>query len=226
VEALGERMTPALQVELAEEVDRLVDTLTRTYVRAGAGAGQNLAALVARDRPAFLALAEVVEDAMPRVRRAERLARVERWTDLGVEPSVAAALASLRELSVVPEVAAIAAETGAGVPHVGEVLWRLSEALPFDDLAARLAGIRPQGSWQYWQRRGLSDELRDIRRVGAMLVVRAHPGEPPAEAVTKLLAERAAARRRTRILVAALERDDPGLDGVAVVVRSLRDALT
>ena len=226
VEALGERVTPALQVELAGEVDALVDTLTRSYVRS---AGKGLARVVARDRPAFLELAGILvgigEEAMPRVRRAERAGRVARWMDLGIDAGLAGALASLRELSVVPDVALVAAETGSAVRAVGEVLWRLSEALPFDELSARLTAAPVRGSWQSWQRRGLLDELRELRREAALLTVRAHPDATPDIAVARWLDERAAPRERTRGLLAALDRDDPGLDGVAVVVRSLRSGL-
>jgi glutamate dehydrogenase len=226
VEAQGERITPALQVELAQEVDLLVDTLARGYIRTGADGA--LATIVARDRPAFTELAKSVEDAVTASRGAERMRRVERWIDLGIPPEVAGPLGSLRELYVVPDVATVAAETDRGVRHVGEVFWRLSEALPFDDLSARLAGLRPKGHWQYWQRRGLADELRELRRTGAGLIVRARPVADPGRAVADFLAERPDAHRRVRSLLTTLdsEGESAGLDGIAVVVRTLRDLLT
>ncbi len=226
VEALGERITPALQVELAEEVDRLVNTLARGYVRTGADVG--LAGLVTRDRPAFVELAKSVEAAVPRGRGSDRMRRVERWLDLGIPAEVAGPLGSLRELYVVPDVAVVAAETDRAVRHVGEVFWRLSDALPFGYLFARLAELRPKGPWQYRQRRGLVDELREARRAGAVLIVRAVPGAEPEQAVASYLADRADAHRRVNALLTDLDRESPtaGLDGIAVAVRAIRDLLT
>jgi glutamate dehydrogenase len=226
VEMLGERLTPALQVELAEEVDRLVDALARSYVRSGADG--SLGDIVAQDRPAFVELAKSVEDAVPRTRRVDRARRVERWLDLGIPAEVAAPLGSLRELYVVPDVAAVAAQTDRGVRQVGEVFWRLSEALPFDDLSARLGTVTARGAWQYRQRRGLADDLRELRRTGATMVVLARPQDEPAEAVAAFLAQHPGADRRVGALLAALDRTGPdaGLDGVAVVVRALKDLLT
>jgi len=219
IEALAERTTPGLQLELAEEVDRVVDTLTRSYLRQRIGAG--VGAIVERDQPAFAVLADAAADAMPPARRADRALRLRRWLDLGIDAGLGGDLAVLRELSVVPDVALIAEATGRGVRDVGEVFWRLSEGLPLDDLHARLGQVPSQGSWQYWQKRGLADELRELRAVVATRILQAGTGEAGAE-VAAFLAGHEAARERARVLIAALDREgDRSLDGLAVVIRAL-----
>jgi glutamate dehydrogenase len=224
IEGLGDRITVALELELEAEVDRLVDTLTRTYLRHRVGS--DIGRVVARDRPAFDELGKAVDDVAPPARGASRTLRGQSWIDLGIEPALAERIAALRELTIVPDVAVVAAETGAPVRHVGEVFWRLSEALPLDDLAARLGAVRTGGSWQYWQLLGLADEFRELRVSGAAQVVAEHPEAAPAEAVAAFLAERADARERVNVMLVALDRDtDGGLDALGVAVRTLRAAL-
>ncbi len=225
IDTLADRTTPELQHELEAEVDRLVDVLTRTYLRHRVGS--DVGAVVARDAPALAELAKAVEDVGPPARRAARQVRAQRWADLGVEPDLGDRLAVLRDLTIVPDVATVAVEGGQSVRHVGEVFWRLSESLPLDDLSARVTQARTVGSWQSWQQRGLVDELRELRRAGAGRVIAVHPDLEPAAAVAAFLDDRADARHRVRVLLSALDREpDGGLDGLAVVVRALRVTMT
>src|SRR5690606_26008161 len=96
IEQLDGQVEPVRQLELFAEVDHLVDTFARSYVRQGAvlpapgeQAGIDVAAAVARDRPALHEVAKVVDDRMPARRRAIRDARRQRFVDAGVDPVLA-----------------------------------------------------------------------------------------------------------------------------------------
>ncbi len=221
VEGLDGCADPALQLELKAEVDRLVDAFTRSYVRAQVG---DIGAAVALDRPAFHELEKAVAEGAFR-RRGDR---VERFLDLGIEAEVAERVVGLGELTLVPDVAAVARSSGQQVRHVAEVFFRLTDLLPFDALGRRLRTIEPTGHWERWQHRGLLDDLRELRRAAAEQAIARHPDALAVEAVERFLAERAAAQDRVATVVAVLEHesDSAGLPAVAVGVRALREVVS
>jgi len=240
IEALDDRCDPGLQLELKSEVDRLVDEFVRSYVREGVGA--EIGAVVDRDRPAFATL----EAAVGHVghvgspgHRHERALAIERYLDLGIEDGLAVSVAGLDDLSMVPDVAAVARATDRSVLEVAQAFLQLGEELPLDALSRRLERVKPEGHWQRWQHRGLADELRDLRRAAAERALRAGAAQRSAQddgvsaasaagsqAVTELLRDAALHLERVDVLVARVEREGEGsLDAIAVVVRTLREAL-
>ena len=220
VEAEDGRMAPALQLELKTDVDRLVDTFTRLYLRAGA---QPVADAVARDRPAFSQLHEAMVGGQLGAVRLRRSAQLERYLDLGVEPDLAVRVSALRELTLVPDVAAVARERDQPVDHVAQVFFELTDALPLNRLGARLRQTTPQGPWERWQHRGLFDDLRDIRRAAAAQALAAFPQDTADQAVGGYLRDRAAPLRRVASMLSLLdEQEHAGIAGVAVAVRGLR----
>ena len=224
IEALDDRIDPTLQLDLKLEVDRLIDAYTRTYIRHGAGA--DVAAAIAADRPAFDELEKAMAGNGWSTKRSTPQARAVRYTDLGIEPDLAERIAALAELTLVPDVATVARTSRQPVRHVCDVFFSLSDALPLDTLNARLLQIAPTGHWERWQHRGLTDELRELRRAAAASAIAERPDAGAADIVNAFLSERAGARERAATLIRMLESEaGAGLEAVAVAVRALRDVV-
>ncbi|HVM15113.1 MAG TPA: NAD-glutamate dehydrogenase domain-containing protein [Egibacteraceae bacterium] len=224
IEALDGRVAPPLQRELAGEVAALVDAFTRRYLRPGEH--RPLGDVIDGHRAAFTELSRSVPDLGSPGRRAARRGRIDRYIDLGVEEEVAAAVVGISDLTFVPDVAAVARDSGWPVTAVAEVFLTLAELLPLDALHARLTELDVEGHWERWQARGLTDELRDLRRDAAAMAVCGARADAPGDSIARFLDDRAEARTRLGHLVDRLQREpEAGLHGVAVAVRGLRELL-
>jgi glutamate dehydrogenase len=221
IEAQDGMMAPALQLELKGEVDRLVDAYTRSYVRSGV---QPVVETVTRDHDAFLRLHEAMLSGQLGGHRVRHSAAFERYLDLGVDDQLAQRILALRELTLVPDVAAVARLHDQPFDHVAAVFFGLTDALPLGRLGTRLADITPEGPWDRWQHRGLVDDLRDLRRAAAAQALATRPEAKADQAVNHYLAERSEALKRVAAILSMLdEQDGAGLAGVAVAVRALRE---
>ncbi|HVL98550.1 MAG TPA: NAD-glutamate dehydrogenase [Egibacteraceae bacterium] len=224
VDELDAAVAPALQLELAAEAGGLVDALTRRYL--GQADLPALADAVARDRAAFLELAGGAVQLGSPTRRAALRRRVDRYADLGVDEGLASRIVTASQLTFVPDVAAVARDSGRSVLEVAEVFLAVSELLPLEVLHARLRDLPVETHWERWQARGLTDELRDLRMLAADRALREAPGTGAPGSVRRLLAARGPARARVDDILARLRREpEAGLDGVAVAVRALRELL-
>jgi glutamate dehydrogenase len=225
IERLDGQIDPALQLELKASIDRLVDAHVRHYIRTARGPGR-ITETVERDRPAFAQLQAAIEALGSKRRRAARRQRSLRLVDLGVDAEFAERIVGLTELTLVPDVAAVAAAEGQDVRHVADVFMRVADELAFDRLQARLQAVEPRDDWDAWEQRGLTDELRDIRRSAAIAAMRAYPDGAAEHVVEAFLAERGGRRQRVRVLFDRLEREEsPRLAAIAVAVRAVRDLL-
>jgi glutamate dehydrogenase len=224
IEALDGRAEPSLQLELKAVVDRLVNAGVRRYLRGDDA--RDVGAAIARDAPSFDDLEKVVTDLGSTGRQARRRARARRFIDLGIDDALAEQIVGAAELAFVPEVAAVARESGQPVRHVADVFLHLGDVLPLGVLQGRLDELEPSGNWERWQHRQLDDEIRDVRRVAAAAVVQRYPEANPREAVHRYLQDCEDACRRAEVLIERLrEEPDAGLPAVAVGVRALREAL-
>ena len=221
IEAQDGLMAPALQLELKGEVDRLVDAYTRSYVRSGV---HPVADTVTRDHDAFLRLHEAMLSGQLGGHRVRHSAAFERYLDLGVDENLAQRILALRELTLVPDVAAVARDHDQPFDHVAAVFFGLTDALPLGRLGTRLAQITPAGPWDRWQHRGLVDDLRDLRRAAAAQALEARPEDKADQVLNHYLAERSEALKRVGTILSMLdEQDGAGIAGVAVAVRALRE---
>jgi glutamate dehydrogenase len=223
VEALDERCDPALQLELKHEVDRLVDAFVRAYLRQGI---PDVAARVARDRPAFAELLGAVAALGSPARRADRRRRADRYVDLGIDEDLADELTTLADLVITPDVAGLARDAARPVRDVADVFFRVNEALPMDFLQQQIRAVEPTGRWERWEQRGMLDELRAARRTAAARILAEHPDAPVEEAVGAFLGARLASQERLHTMVDLLQREEaPGFSALQVALRVLRDAV-
>ena len=221
IEGLDGAVEPALQLELKLEIDRLVDACTRAYVRQAATS--DLEEVVKRDAAAFEQLEDRVAAQLPPARKAERRNQAQRFIDAGVDPEIVDRIVGRADLSVVPDMAAVARRLDEQVDNVARAFSAISHELPLDRLHLRLQREEPDGHWERWQHRGLVDELRQLRRRGAARAIAEYPETSGEEAVQRFLADRIASRRRTDALMQMLESDDTAsLAAISVVVGALR----
>jgi NAD-specific glutamate dehydrogenase len=208
---------------LKAEVDRLVEGFVRSYLRARP---PDMERAVAQDRPAFHELEKAIAEGDLALRRADQLNRAKHYVERGVDAEVAERIVALADMTLVPDVAAVARASGQPVRYVTEAFVRISDAMPLDRLARRLRTITPDGRWERWQHRGLLDDLRDLRRRVAVTAINAYPDTLASEAVERYLAERPDEMARINQVLYQLDRDSTaGMSGVAVAVRSFREIL-
>ena len=221
IEAEDGRMAPALQIELKAEVDRLVDAYTRTYLRSGI---DPLEDTVKRDHDAFSRLHTDMVSGQATGRRVRYGALLERYLDLGVERALAVRILTLRELTLVPDVAVVAQSGDYPFDHVAQVFFELTDALPLNRLGTRLHRVTPEGHWERWQHRGLLDDLRDLRRAAASQALASYPSGDAEQVVNHYLAERAGALKRVNAILSMLdEQEEAGTAAIAVAIRALRE---
>ncbi|HEX2119858.1 MAG TPA: NAD-glutamate dehydrogenase domain-containing protein [Acidimicrobiales bacterium] len=208
----------------APVLGELLEALTRDYLRRRETA--DIAATVARDRPALAELEAAVGDLGTPYRRRLRTRRAEALVDSGLDPAMAVAWAALPELEIGPDVADLARRIGRRVPAVAEAALQLGESLGIDRLGERLRQVTPEGRWGQAAWRGLADDLDDLRRAAAERALQGHPDQPEPEAVLRFLVERAGEIGEITRLLREIEREPhPTLDPVAVATRAVRRAI-
>ena len=196
IEASAGTLVPALETELTDDVDGLVDAVARRYLRPSGGdvtpgttedvPADRYARIVERDRGVFAALGRAAASQMGlatidgdpgAVLAASRVgerdeAKVRRWIGLGVDEGLAADVGALATTGHAPDVAAVTATTGRPLPFVAAAFVALAEALPLHDLVERVQATASQSSWGQRHQQGLLDDLRDAWRDGALSAVR------------------------------------------------------
>ena len=208
----------------APVISDLLDALTRDYLRREDTG--DIAAAVARDRPALAELAGGIGGGGTPYRRRLRARRAEILVDSGLQPAVALRWAALPELEVGPDAAELARATGRPVTAVAEAVLQLGESLGIDRLGERLRQAVPDGRWGRAAWRGLVDDLDHLRRAAAERALEDHPGEPEPEAVLGFLVDRAGHVGEVTRLLREIESDpQPSLDAVAVATRAVRRAI-
>jgi NAD-specific glutamate dehydrogenase len=136
-------------------------------------------------------------------------------------------LATARELSLVPDVAAVHAEVaGANITSVADALLQLGDALGIDRLEQGLRRIVPKDIWTRRQRLGLTAELRRARSQAVITAHRDHGPSGPDGVVGAYLEVRRPGVDRALAVVAAAEKvEGPSLDALAVAVRAVTETV-
>ncbi|CAN5243885.1 NAD-glutamate dehydrogenase [soil metagenome] len=222
LEALDGVVEPTVQMDLKEEVDRLVDAVTRAYLRHGADT--DVDATVERDRPVFERIRREIGELAPADLQRAHDRRAGRYSSDGVDDVLAERIVDLTYLASVPDIAAVARDHDRDPAGVAQVFFSLADTLPFERLLDHLTRVEPRDRWQRMEHQGLFDDVHDLQRVAAARVVES-TDELDAKAVDAFLEQRPRARDWAIGLVDSLDDEDPRLDAVAVGVRALRHLL-
>ncbi|MEA2718117.1 MAG: glutamate dehydrogenase [Actinomycetota bacterium] len=207
-------------------VRTVLEALTRDYLRRGDGA--DIAAGVARDRPAAVALASGLPGIGTVLRRRRRARLAEALVDGGLEPEAAARWAHIGDLEMVADVAEVARPGDRPVLGVARALVDVEEALGIDQLVERVrnAVVDADDGWSQVAVRGLLDDLDDLRRQGAQRALASAPDLGEAEAVARFLAARARGSAEVWALLRRIDAEPKvRLDALAVATRTVRRAI-
>jgi glutamate dehydrogenase len=211
-------------VGAAAVVSDLLETLARAYLRRGEG--DDIGAVVVRDGAPFAELTRALPDIGTPYRRRSRARLAETLVEQGVEPVLADGLAATRDLVIGPDVAELARATGRPVTPVASAMLWVGESLGVDRLHRRLEQTTGGDRWSRAARRGLVDDLADLRRLGARRALEEHPDQPEPDAVVGFLAARVDRIADVARLVADLESEpSTRLDAVTVATRAVRRAI-
>ena len=224
VEALVGKIEPDTLDELLGGIDRMVELASRWYLEHARG---QLGRAIAAHREPFRSFAEAVPGAVTEVRR-QRAERV-RWAlvDRGVPEEVAARHAYQPALVHGPNVIEVFHAADRPVPEVARAFFAVGDAAFVDRLEDRLAELAPASRWERWAQQGLHDELLEVRRSLAELVLAEADGGDPAEAVGGVLERRADVLGRIgRFLRGLAAEEGDTLAALSVAVRQLRALLT
>jgi len=211
-------------VQASAVVSQLLEALTRTYLRRGEGG--DIAATVARDRPVFSELCASLPEIGTPYRHRIRARTAERLTEANVPTSLADRLACAGELIIGADVADLVRATGRSVAGIAAAMLWVGESLGVDRLIQRVRLAVAEDRWSTAVRRGLIDDLTDLRRLGARRALRDHPDHSEPEAVIRFLAERVEQIGEVARLVSEVESEaQPRLDAVTVATRAVRQAI-
>jgi len=205
-------------------VSDLLEALARSYIRRGEG--EDIALTVARDGPVLSELQASMPGIGTPYRQRMRERAAETLLAAGVEPDLAAELAGLGDVAIGPDVADLVRTAGRSAAGVaGAMLW-VGESLGVDRLIQRLGLAVAEDRWSIAVRRGLVEDLTDLRRLGARRALREHPDQPESDAVIGFLAERVEQIGEVARLVSEVEGESqPRLDAVTVATRAVRRAI-
>ncbi|MGH9222223.1 MAG: NAD-glutamate dehydrogenase domain-containing protein [Acidimicrobiales bacterium] len=201
-------------LDAARAATALLEALARSYLRRGEAA--DIAPTIARDRPAFLALAAAMPEIGTANRRQRRELLAESLVARGVETVLALEWVTLPELALTPDVADLSRSTGRSVVEVAGAFLGVGEHFGIDRLVDQLGRVPAGDRWSQAAWRGALNDLDDLRRVGARLVLAAGRDGDTGGAVADALA-----------LIADIEREpEARIDALAVATRAVRRALS
>ncbi|MBW3657184.1 MAG: NAD-glutamate dehydrogenase [Actinobacteria bacterium] len=228
LESLATILDPDRQLSLKQGVDETVAELTRAYL--GDATGADVEAVIDRDAPVVEAFRGDLMQVGTDDQRRRRVDRANTLMDDLVDPDLAAYLATSRDLTLGPDVAAVfrglGPDSALGPSAITDAFLRLASALGVDRLRRVLDRIEPEGRWSRWQHGGLLGDLREVQRAAVARTLREEPSLAGPDAVQRFLTRRDAALRHAIDLIRDVESDEePTLDAVSVAVRAIRTAL-
>jgi len=211
-------------VHSATVVSDLLDALTRAYLRRDEG--DDIAVITARDRPVVSELEAVLAGIGTPYRQRMRARAAEVLTEAAVAPELAGQLACMSELAIGADVADLVRTTGRSVSGIASAMLWVGESLGVDRLVHQVGLAVAEDRWSAAVRRGLVDDLTDLRRLGARRALQEHADLPEPDAIIRFLAERVEQIGEVARLVSEVEGEaQPRLDAVSVATRAVRQAI-
>ena len=226
LDVLDATQEPARVRELESPVEELLATLTRVVI------SDPTVSSLEDIADAHAQVAEVILDGVSELgtleQRRARIAHTRWLVDDLVEPALARFLASTRDLTLTPDVAAVRRVTGPGRSdaEIVDALLRVGEALDIDRLTDALRRGEPEPGWGRRQRIGLSMDLRRARRAAVAELLSSDPTLTADEAVDAWLAPREGHVSETRAVVAdAVVAGYGNTDALGVAARRVRETV-
>jgi glutamate dehydrogenase len=216
IDALDPTVERAVEAELVEGAERLVETITRWYLVHG-GAGP-LEPLIVQAHEGF----ERLEDFLESRPGEEAEAVTAQLVGQGVPETTAQAHALTRQLAYAPDVIVVAEASGREVEDVLAAFIHLNTKLRFRWILDELDAISASQRVQRWAVHALRDDARQARAHLVSLALAESPGAEPEATVEAFLAQRGAKCEHLAGVVRSLSVDGADLAGLMVAVRELK----
>ena len=187
IDALDLKVPESAQLEALMGIWHLQRNMTRWLLNRP-GENLNIAEKVERYAGGVAALRKAMAEVLPAGARAELLADLARWQQLGFPEDLARAFASLPFLAYALDIVEVAIEKGLSVIDVATAYFGLSDALHTKWLMDGVEALPVEGRWHAQARGVLRDELQAQQRalVGQVLAAAA-PGMSPQALVEQWL---------------------------------------
>ena len=142
-----------------EGLDRLVEAMTRWFLRRGPGAEAS-----GPSRVAFDGLAAIIHHVGTPDWRASRDDEVDSLVELGVPEELARRHAYQDELLHAPDIIELAELSARPVADVADVFFLVGAAYRLDWLEARVEHLPAESRWERWAVHTLESDLQQLRR--------------------------------------------------------------
>jgi glutamate dehydrogenase len=162
VEALDPSIGPQVRGELMDGVDRLVEAMTRWFLRQAVRTAP--VAAIGPSRAVFDELAAVIHHVGPVEWRAERDEAVTLLIEAGVPEDLARRHAFQDELYHAPDIIELAELSARPVADVADVFFLVGDAYRIDWLENRAEHLAAASRWERWAIRTLENDLLQLRR--------------------------------------------------------------
>ena len=159
VEALDASIGPQVRGELMDGVDRLVEAMTRWYLRRGPGVEA-----AAPTRAAFDALASIIHHVGTSDWRADRDDEVASLVEVGVPEELARRHSYQDELFHAPDIIELTDLSARPVADVADVFFLVGVAYRLDWLEERADQLPAETRWERWAVHTLESDLQRLRR--------------------------------------------------------------
>jgi len=221
VEALDGLVDPALQSELMNGVDWLVETTSRWYLVQSAG--HLLMSSIGPSREAFAEVSAAISQIGPDAWREEHEQQAQRLVEAGVPDAVAHRHAFQPELVHAPDIIAVAHATGRAPLEIARGFFVLGERLDIDWLEQQLEKLPAATRWQRWAQQSMEDDLFALRRTLCERVLELAGGAGIDEAIERFFEDRAQTCERVMRFLRGLKMEGVSdLSQLTVAVRQLR----
>jgi glutamate dehydrogenase len=208
-------------IDLLGAEERLVATLTRWYLR-----HEWTARGVEEKDEAFNQLESEVDQWGSPLQREARQRQIQQLESQGVPHRLARRAVMASDLVNAPDVLEVAGTIGRTTAEVGSLFRQIGETLGLDSLHDIVTSLKPTDPWRRWTQEMLEDDLIDLRRALAELVLARAGGSTATDALAGFLLEREASLTRIQELIDSLDVEGERQIAVMVIIRQIQDLVT